>query len=75
MKTRYYELAENKKNPNSVFKDFEVLYLNKNQIEKQIEEYQNKIQSESNEYINKINLYNEEINKKIDSLREKYEIK
>ena len=74
MKIRCYDLSEEKSNPKIVFKDFEVLYLDKDQIEKKIEVYQNKIQSESNEYINKINSYNDEINKNVESLREKYVI-
>ena len=55
VKTKYYELSDDKKDPNKVFRDFAVLYLNKDQIEKKIEDYQNKIQEEANEFINNIN--------------------
>ena len=34
MKIRCYDLSEEKSNPKIVFKDFEVLYLDKDQIEK-----------------------------------------
>jgi len=74
VKTNYYELSDEKRNPEKVFRDFAILYLNKNQIEKKIEEYQNKIQNESNEFMNKLNTYNEEINKKIEEMRSKYDI-
>lgn len=74
VKTNYYELSEEKRNPEKVFRDFAVLYLNKDQIEKRIEDYQNKIQDESNEFINKLNLYNEEINKKIEEMRSRYDV-
>ena len=63
-----------KLNPENVYRDFVVLYLNKEQIEKKIEEYQNKIQKEANEYINKINSLNEDVNKKIDSIRDKFNV-
>jgi len=74
VKTKYYELREEKRDPNAVFKDFAVLYLDKDQIEKKIEHYQNTIQNESNDFINKLNLYNEEINKRIEAIRTKYDI-
>ena len=74
VKTNYYELSEEKRNPEKVFRDFAILYLNKDQIEKRIEEYQNKIQDESNEFINKLNSYNEEINKKIEEMRSRYDV-
>ena len=63
-----------KKDPNKVFRDFAVLYLNKDQIEKKIEDYQNKIQEEANEFINNINSYSDETNKKIEEIRSKYAI-
>ena len=63
-----------KLNPENVYRDFVVLYLNKDQIEKKIEEYQNKIQKEANDYINQINSINEEVNKKIEIIREKYSV-
>jgi len=74
VKTKYYELSEDKKDPNKVFRDFAVLYLNKDQIEKKIEDYQNKIQEEANEFINNINSYSDETNKKIEEIRSKYAI-
>ena len=74
VKTNYYELSDEKRNPEKVFRDFAILYLNKDQIEKKIEEYQNKIQDESNDFINKLNSYNEEINQKIEEMRSKYDI-
>ena len=74
VKTKYYELREEKRDPSAVFKDFAVLYLDKDQIEKKIENYQNTIQDESNDFINKLNLYNEEINKRIEAIRTKYDI-
>ena len=74
VKTKYYELSEDKKDPNKVFRDFAVLYLNKDQIEKKIEDYQNKIQEEANEFINNINSYSDQTNKKIEEIRSKYAI-
>jgi hypothetical protein len=74
VKTKYYELREEKRDPKIVFRDFAVLYLDKDQIEKKIESYQNKIQDESNDFINKLNSYNDDINKKIDDMRNRYEL-
>ena len=73
VKTRYYDMRPEKLNPENVYRDFVVLYLNKEQIEK-IEDYQNKIQKEADEYINQINSLNESVNKKIESLREQYSV-
>ena len=61
-------------NPEVVFRDYAVLYLSKDQIEKKIETYQNKIQDEANEFINKLNVYHEEVNKKILDIRDKYNV-
>ena len=69
-----YEMSSDKANPEVVFRDYAVLYLSKDQIEKKIETYQNKIQDEANDFINKINIYNEEINKKILDIKEKYDV-
>ena len=69
-----YVMNSDKVNPEVVFRDFAVLYLNKDQIEKKIEAYQNKIQEEANEFINKLNIYNEEVNKNILDIREKYDV-
>ena len=74
VKTKFYELREEKVDPKIVFRDFAVLYLDKDQIEKKIENYQNKIQDESNDFINKLNTFNEEINKKIEDMRSRYDI-
>ena len=74
VKIQYYVLSEEKQNPEKVFRDFAVLYLNKEQIEKKIEDYQNKIQEESNDFINKLNLYNEETNKKIENMRNAHSV-
>jgi len=74
VKTKYYELREEKRDPKIVFRDFDVLYLDKEQIEKKIENYQNKIQDESNNFINKLNSYNDEINKKIEDMRNRYDV-
>ena len=74
IKTKFYELREEKVDPKIVFRDFAVLYLDKDQIEKKIENYQNKIQDESNDFINKLNTFNEEINKKIEDMRSRYDI-
>ena len=74
VKTKFYELREEKVDPKIVFRDFAILYLDKDQIEKKIENYQNKIQDESNDYINKLNSYNEEVNKKIEDMRSRYDI-
>ena len=74
VKTKYYELREEKRDPEKVFRDFAVLYLNKDQIEKKIENYQNKIQDESNDFINKLNVYNEEVLKKIEDMRSRYDV-
>ena len=72
VKTRYYDMRPEKLNPENVYRDFVVLYLNKEEIEKKIEDYQNKIQKEADNYIDQINLLNEDVNKKIESLREKF---
>ena len=69
-----YEMSSDKVNPEVVFRDYAVLYLSKDQIEKKIENYQNKIQDEANEFINKLNIYNDEVNKKILDIREKYNV-
>jgi len=69
-----YVMNSDKVNPEVVFRDFAVLYLNKDQIEKKIETYQNKIQEEANDFINKLNIYNEEVNKKILDIREKFDV-
>ena len=69
-----YVMNSDKVNPEVVFRDYAVLYLSKDQIEKKIETYQNKIQDEANEFINKLNVYNEEVNKKILDIREKYNV-
>jgi hypothetical protein len=74
VKTKYYELREEKRDPEKVFRDYAVLYLNKDQIEKKIENYQNKIQDESNNFINKLNAYNEEVLKKIEDMRSRYDV-
>jgi hypothetical protein len=74
VKTRYYDMRPEKLNPENVYRDFVVLYLNKEQIEKKIEGYQNKIQKEADDYIIQINSLNEDVNKKIESLREKYSV-
>ena len=74
IKTKFYELRIEKVDPKIVFRDFAILYLDKDQIEKKIENYQNKIQDESNDYINKLNSYNEEVNKKIEDMRSRYDI-
>ena len=74
IKTKFYELREEKVDPKIVFRDFAVLYLDKDQIEKKIENYQNKIQDESNDFINKLNTFNEETNKKIENMRSRYDI-
>jgi hypothetical protein len=74
VKTKFYELREEKVDPKIVFRDFAVLYLDKDQIEKKIESFQNKIQDESNVFINELNSYNEEINKKIEEMRSRYDV-
>ena len=74
IKTKFYELREEKVDPKIVFRDFAVLYLDKDQIEKKIENYQNKIQDESNDFINKLNTFNEEMKKKIEDMRSRYDI-
>ena len=65
-----YKMSSDTINPEIVFRDYAVLYLSKDQIEKKIESYQNKIQDNANDFINKLNTYNDEINKKIGSIRE-----
>jgi len=69
-----YVMNSDKANPEVVFRDYAVLYLSKDQIEKKIETYQNKIQDEANEFINKLNVYHEEVNKKILDIRDKYNV-
>ena len=43
IKTRYYNMPNSKLNPEEVFTDTAILYLNKDQIQKQMKEYQEKI--------------------------------
>ena len=74
MKTRYYELSERKKEPKIVFPGYSSLYLEKNEIEQQLEKYQNKITDEANQYLNNLNIYQEEINKEVEKILKDYEV-
>ena len=69
-----YEMSSDKANPEVVFRDYAVLYLSKDQIEKKIETYQNKIQDEANDFINKLNTYHEEVNKKTLDIKDTYNV-
>ncbi len=74
IKTRYYNMPNSKLNPEEVFTDTAILYLNKDQIQKQMKEYQEKISEESNQYINKLHEYHVEINKTIKILEDDYNV-
>ena len=63
IKTRYYNMPDSKLNPEQVFTDTAILYLNKDQIQKQMKEYQEKISEESIQYTNKLHEHHVEINK------------
>ena len=64
MRTRYYDLRPEKKDPEKVFPGYASLYLKKNEIGQELEKYQNKITEEANQYLAALNIYQEEINKK-----------
>ena len=63
MRTRYYDLAPEKKDPEKVFPSYASLYLKKNEIEQELEKYQNKITEEANQYLAELNTYQAETNK------------
>ena len=72
VKTRYYNLKEEKKQPEKVFLDFKSLYLSRDEIDKKIKLYQDQINNLANQYIGQINEYQEKINKEIIDIRDKY---
>ena len=72
MRTRYYDLAPEKKDPEKVFPSYASLYLKKNEIEQELEKYQNKITEEANQYLAGLNTYQEETNKVVEDLNIKY---
>jgi len=74
MKIRYYNLAQEKKDPINVFPGFASLYLKKDQTEQELEKYQNKITEETNQYLSEVNTYQEEANKIIEDIRIKYKV-
>ena len=74
MRTRYYDLAERKKDPKIVFQGYSSLYLENNEIEQQLEKYQNKITEEANQYLNNLNSYQEETNKVVEKFLKDYEV-
>ena len=72
MRTRYYDLAPEKKDPEKVFPSYASLYLKKNEIEQELEKYQNKITEEANQYLAELNTCQEETNKIVEDLISKY---
>jgi hypothetical protein len=74
MRTRYYDLAVEKKDPKITFQGYASLYLEKNEIEQRLEKYQNQITEEANEYLNNLNAYQEVITKDVDNILKEYEV-
>jgi len=74
MRTRYYDLSSEKKDPEKVFPGYASLYLKKDEIDKELQVYQNKITEEANQYLGEVNAYQDEINKIVDDIRSKHEV-
>ncbi len=74
IKTRYYNLPDSKVDPEKVFIDTALLYLNKDKIQNQMKIYQEKISEESNQYLNKLSDYHTEINKEVDETINNYDV-
>ena len=74
MRTRYYDLRPEKKDPEKVFPGYASLYLKKDEIDKELQMYQNKITEEANQYLSDVNIYQDEINKIVDEIRSKHEV-
>ena len=74
MRTRYYDLASEKRDPKITFQGYASLYLEKNEIEQQLEKYQNQITEEANEYLNNLNAYQEVITKDVNNILKEYEV-
>ena len=74
MRTRYYDLRSEKKDPEKVFPGYASLYLKKGEIDKELQMYQNKITEEANQYLSDVNIYQDEINKIVDEIRSKHEV-
>ena len=74
MRTRYYDLRPEKKDPEKVFPGYASLYLKKDEIDKELQMYQNKITEEANQYLSDVNTYQEEINKVVSDIRNKHEV-
>ena len=74
MRTRYYDLRPEKKDPEKVFPGYASLYLKKDEIDKELQMYQNKITEETNQYLSDVNIYQDEINKIVDEIRSKHEV-
>ena len=74
MRTRYYDLRSEKKDPEKVFPGYASLYLKKGEIDKELQMYQNKITEEANQYLSEVNTYQDEINKIVDEIRSKHEV-
>ena len=74
MRTRYYDLRSEKKDPEKVFPGYASLYLKKGEIDKELQMYQNKITEETNQYLSDVNIYQDEINKIVDEIRSKHEV-
>ena len=74
MRTRYYDLRAEKKDPEKVFPGYATLYLKKDEIDKELQIYQNKITEEANQYLGEVNAYQDEINKVVEDIRSKHEV-
>ena len=74
MRTRYYNLRSEKKDPEKVFPGYATLYLKKDEIDKELQIYQNKITEEANQYLGEVNAYQDEINKVVEDIRSKHEV-
>ena len=72
VKTRVYNLKEEKKQPEKVFLDFKSLYLARDEIDKKIKFYQDQINNLAIQYIGQINEYQEKVNKEIKDIIDKY---
>ncbi len=74
IKTRYYNFPASKIDPEEVFIDTALLYLNKEKIQDQMKNYQEKISEESNQYLNKLTDYHTEINKEVHEIINNYDV-
>ena len=74
VKTRYYNLSEEKMSAEKVFLDFVDLHLTRDEIGKRRKIYQDNIADNANKYISEINNSQKEVEGEIKNIREKYNV-